>query len=146
MSAACAPRLRVLALDMFERDVPFAKPFRFGSSIVSGAPQAFVRARIDVEGFGAATGATAEMMVPRWFDKRPEVSPAGTIEELRTALVIAREIYLDAGFETAFGHHAESLDEASRALQGEGHSKARGHVRPGANRQGNPRCPSARLP
>ena len=41
-----APRFRVLALDLLERDVVLRMPFRFGVVTLKAAPQAFVRARI----------------------------------------------------------------------------------------------------
>ena len=102
-----APRLRIRAIELYERPVRFVKPFRFGAVTVEAAPQAFVRALVDVEGKGEAWGATAEMMMPKWFDKRPDRSPADTVDGLRRSLVEAREGYLaDRRLDTAFGHHA----------------------------------------
>ncbi|KAA0574434.1 hypothetical protein [Azospirillum sp. Sh1] len=102
-----APRLRIRAIELYERPVRFVKPFRFGAVTVEAAPQAFVRALVDVEGQGEAWGATAEMMMPKWFDKRPNRSPADTVDGLRRSLVEAREAYLaDSRLDTAFGHHA----------------------------------------
>ena len=47
------------------------------------------------------------MMASKWFDKRAHLSPQQTVDELRRALAIARELYLArSGFDTAFGHHA----------------------------------------
>jgi hypothetical protein len=49
-------------------------------------------------------------MVPKWFDKRPQLEIADTIEQLRRSLTIARELYLSGdGFETAFGLHAARI-------------------------------------
>ncbi|CAO3451529.1 hypothetical protein [Azospirillum largimobile] len=102
-----APRLRIRAIELYERPVRFVKPFRFGAVTVEAAPQAFVRALVAVEGQGEAWGATAEMMMPKWFDKRPDRSPADTVDGLRRSLVEAREGYLaDSRLDTAFGHHA----------------------------------------
>ncbi len=102
-----APRLRIRAIELYERPVRFVKPFRFGSVTVEAAPQAFVRTLVAVEGQGEAWGATAEMMMPKWFDKRPDRSPADTVDGLRRSLVEAREGYLaDSRLDTAFGHHA----------------------------------------
>ena len=47
----------------------FARPFRFGLVTVDEAPQASVQVVVEVEGIGVATGVTAEMMMPKWFDK-----------------------------------------------------------------------------
>ncbi|WP_255543052.1 hypothetical protein [Azospirillum sp. INR13] len=102
-----APRLRIRAIELYERPVRFVKPFRFGAVTVEAAPQAFARALVEVEGQGEAWGATAEMMMPKWFDKCPDRSPAQTVDGLRRSLVDAREAYLsDSRLDTAFGHHA----------------------------------------
>ncbi len=69
-----------------------------------------MRVEIEVEGKGASVGASAEMLVPKWFDKRPHLSPEETVEELRRSLLIARELYLaHRGFDTAFGLHAACI-------------------------------------
>lgn len=102
-----APRLTIRDIEGFERPVPFAEPFRFGAVRVTGAPQAFVRVAIEVEGHGPAIGASAEMMIPKWFDKRPERAPDETVDDLRLSLALARDLYLsDRRSDTAFGHHA----------------------------------------
>jgi hypothetical protein len=105
-----ASRIAVREIALYERPVAFVRPFRFGAVTVSAAPQAFVRATIEVEGKGTSTGASAELMVPKWFDKRPHLEIADTVEELRQSLVIARDLYLaQSGFHTAFGFHAACI-------------------------------------
>jgi hypothetical protein len=100
-------RVAIRDISLFERPVQFVRPFRFGVVRVDSAPQAFVRVELEIEGGGITTGAGAEMMMPKWFDKRPDRTPARTIDDLRRSLAIARELYLsDAGFDTAFGLHA----------------------------------------
>ena len=104
-------RLAVRDIAFFERPVRFARPFRFGAVTIEAAAQLFVRAQIEIEGKrGVFTGVSAEMLVPKWFDKRPELSPDDTVNELRRALAIARELYLGhSALETAFGVHAACL-------------------------------------
>src|SRR4051812_26148036 len=103
-------RLAVRDVSFFERPVTFARPFRFGAVVINATPQAFVRVEIEVEGKGSATGASAEFLVPKWFDKRQHLSPEETVGELRRSLLIARELYLaHSGFETAFGLHAACI-------------------------------------
>jgi L-alanine-DL-glutamate epimerase-like enolase superfamily enzyme len=103
-------RLAVRDITLFERPVRFIRPFRFGAVVVEAAPQAFVRAEVEIEGRGSSVGASAELMVPKWFDKRAELSPEQTVDELRRSLVIARELYLaGSGVETAFGLHASRI-------------------------------------
>jgi L-alanine-DL-glutamate epimerase-like enolase superfamily enzyme len=102
-----APRLAVRDISLFERPVPFAKPFRFGAVVITASAQVFVRVEIELEGKGRSVGASAELMAAKWFDKRAHLTPAQTVEELRRSLTIARDFYLShSGFETAFGLHA----------------------------------------
>jgi len=103
-------RLAVRDIALFERPVRFARPFRFGAVVMEAATQAFVRIEIEVEGKGRATGATAELLAPKWFDKRPGLSPDQTVDELRRSLLIARGLYCShSGVETAFGLHAARI-------------------------------------
>jgi len=103
-------RIAVRDIAFFERPVQFVRPFRFGAVVIDAAPQAFVRVEIEIEGKGRAVGASAEMLVPKWFDKRAELSPEQTVAELRRSLEIARNLYLTrSGFETAFGLHARHI-------------------------------------
>src|SRR4051795_11907752 len=103
-------RLKLRDIAFFERPVRFARPFRFGAITINATPQLFVRAEIEVEGRGVAVGASAELLVPKWFDKRPELSPAQTVDGLRRSLQIARGLYLArSGFLTAFDLHASCI-------------------------------------
>jgi hypothetical protein len=105
-----APRLKLRDITFFERPVQFARPFRFGAITINATPQLFVRVEIEVEGRGSAIGASAELLVPKWFDKRPELSPAQTVDGLRRSLEIARGLYLArTGFLTAFDLHASCI-------------------------------------
>ena len=104
------PRIAVRDISFFERQVPFTKPFRFCAVVINAAAQAFVRVEIEVEGKSTSVGASAELMAPKWFDKRSQLTPEQTVEELRRSLGIARDLYLaGAGFETAFGLHASRM-------------------------------------
>jgi len=105
-----SPRLKLRDIAFFERPVHFARPFRFGAITINATPQLYVRVEIEVEGRGSAFGASAELLVPKWFDKRPELSPAQTVDDLRRSLEIARGLYLArTGFLTAFDLHASCV-------------------------------------
>jgi hypothetical protein len=105
-----APRLAVRDISFFERPVQFVRPFRFGAVTINAATQIFVSVIIEVEGKDISVGAAAELLAPKWFDKRPHLSSEETADELRRSLLIARELYLaDDGFETAFGLHAARI-------------------------------------
>jgi hypothetical protein len=105
-----APRLVVRDIAFFERPVTFARPFRFGAVVINATPQAFVLVEIEVEGKARTVGASAEFLVPKWFDKRPHLAPERTVDELRCSLLFARELYLARkDFDTAFGLHASCI-------------------------------------
>ena len=113
-----APRLRIRAIELYERPVRFVKPFRFGAVTVEEAPQAFVRALVSVEGKGEAWGSTAEMMMPKWFDKNPARTPAETVDGLRLSLQTARAAYLaDDRLDSAFGHHVAAYGAQLQACR-----------------------------
>lgn len=102
------PRIAVREIALFERRIAFARPFRFGDVTIDVAAQAFVRVEIAFDNGTTAIGASAEMLVPKWFDKRPDRTAERTADDLRRSLLIARELYLaDEGYDTAFGLHAQ---------------------------------------
>ena len=114
------PRIAVRDIAFFERPVRFVRPFRFGAVVINAASQAFVRVEIEVEGKGVAVGASAELLAPKWFDKRAELSPGQTVAELRRSLEIARGLYLAVReFQTAFGLHARCIEAQVAACAAE---------------------------
>lgn len=106
MALSEAPRIRLIEAVAFERPVRFRMPFRFGAARVDGTSQAFVRVRIADEQGRVASGWSAEMMMPKWFDKNPELTAAENIDQLRTALRLGIEALMAAGTGTTFGLHA----------------------------------------
>lgn len=116
-----APRLRIRSITWFERPVRFRIPFRFGAATVTSATQLFLFAEIETEDGRRSLGATAELMVPKWFNKDPALTPEQTVEQLRRALVIARDAYLERqALDTAFGHHAACHAAVLQACAREG--------------------------
>lgn len=67
------------------RTVRLRHPFRFGDVTVTEAREAYLR--LD----GSGTGHAAQLMVPRWFDKRPSESAADTVRTLARSVLQARE-------------------------------------------------------
>lgn len=107
-------RFSVQEVLFLERDVKLRLPFRFGVVTLTHAPQAFVRARIRLEDGKESWGAAAEMLVPKWFDKRPEFSNDDNIEQLRMALRLARDAYVSPVANTAWGHWRAHYDAQIR--------------------------------
>lgn len=100
-----APVFRVMAIELFERDVTLRLPFKFGVVTLTHAPQAFVRARIALADGREGWGAAAEMLAPKWFDKNLALSNEDNFDQLRAALAIGRDLYLGDGRpRTAYGH------------------------------------------
>jgi len=115
---AAPARLSIAAIELFERDVKLRMPFRFGVVTLTESPQAFARVRIRMEDGRESTGAAAELLAPKWFDKNPALSNGDNFDQLRLALSLAREAYLSGGSNTAFGHnraHYKAQIEAGAA-------------------------------
>jgi hypothetical protein len=114
------PRLAIDSIEFSERRVPFRTPFRFGAVTVHEAAQLFVHVTVAVEGLGRSRGASAELMVPKWFNKDPALSADDTVAQLRRSAEIARTLYLEAGRGSSFGVHAAALGRQVEACAREG--------------------------
>jgi hypothetical protein len=102
-----APRLSIREVELYEWPYRLRLPFRFGVITVTHGRQAVVRARIRTEDGREAWGVAAEALAAKWFDKDLALSDAQNVEQLRKALELARDAYLSAGDNTAFGHYAD---------------------------------------
>ncbi|WP_372825231.1 hypothetical protein [Polaromonas sp.] len=85
----------IRSVALFERPVTLRLPFRFGAATVTRCPQAFVRVELDIGG-RTFEGGSAELMVPKWFDKSPDLTHEQNFEQLREALRTARDAYASA--------------------------------------------------
>ncbi len=110
-----AASLSLIEARFFERPVRLRLPFRFGVVTLTEAPQVFVRVGIRLQDGREGEGVAAELLVPKWFDKSPELSHEDNFNQLRTSLALARRALMAAGEDTPFGlsaaveaaHHAE---------------------------------------
>ena len=98
-----AARLRLLEATFHERPVALRLPFRFGAATLHQAPQVFVRARIRLADGREGEGVSAEMLVPKWFDKTPALSNDDNFDQLRLSLRMAATSVQAAGESTPFG-------------------------------------------
>ena len=85
MSAA---RIELKAISFRTSPVKFRLPFHFGNTIVRETEQGFVTLAIEVDG-KRAEGRSAQLLVPRWFDKRTSRSNADTVSDLLRSLELA---------------------------------------------------------
>ena len=99
-------RLRLEAVECFERDVRLRLPFRFGVITVSHATQAVIRATIALEDGRTSTGVAAETLGAKWFDKSPAFDDDQNLDQLRQSLVLAIDLYRGRGWSTPFGLYA----------------------------------------
>lgn len=106
-----APQFRIVEIEFRERPVRLRLPFRFGVVTLTHAPQAFAFARIELADGQGAVGGAAEMLAPKWFDKNLALTNEQNFDQLRLALSLARERYLDGKARTAFGHFAAHYAE-----------------------------------
>jgi hypothetical protein len=109
MASNMSPCLAVKSIVFSERNVPFVTPFRFGLVTVNEAQQLFAHVEIEIAGRRSG-GASAELMVPKWFNKDPKLSADESVDQLRKSAAIARELYLtSAAPNTAFALHAACI-------------------------------------
>ena len=98
---------RIAEIELLEHPVVLRMPFRFGVVTLRRCHQAFVRARIETPDGRSGWGASAEMIVPKWFDKNQALSDEDNFNQERDVLHLARQAYLsDTQPTTAFGHFA----------------------------------------
>ena len=116
MSRRAPIALTLRAITAYQRPVTLRMPFRFGAATVTACPQAFVRVRVQIEG-REVEGASAELMVPKWFDKSPALSHEDNFAQLRRAVSAARAAYLASP--SAASSYALSAGAGAQAITNE---------------------------
>ncbi|HEX8165043.1 MAG TPA: mandelate racemase [Beijerinckiaceae bacterium] len=111
MPAADAPRLKLVNVERFERDVRLRLPFRFGVTTVTHATQGVIRVTVALADGRTETGVAAETLAAKWFDKNLALSDEENLDQLRQSLEIAVDLYGARGFDSAFGHYAGTYRE-----------------------------------
>jgi hypothetical protein len=106
-----APRLKLVEVERFERDVRLRLPFRFGVTTVTHATQAVVRATVALADRRTAIGVAAETLAAKWFDKNLALSDEQNLDQLRQSLDIAIDLYKARGLDTPFGLYAGTYRE-----------------------------------
>ena len=101
-------KVKVEAVDRFERGHRLRLPFRFGVITVTQGIQAIIRVRIALEDGRTSEGVAAEALGAKWFEKSPDFSDAQNLDQLRQALQLAIDHYTARGFDTPFGLYAGS--------------------------------------
>lgn len=117
-------------IQVFQRAITLRLPFRFGAATVTACPQAFVKVTLSIEGVDWQ-GASAELMVPKWFDKSPQRTQDDNFDQLRLCVLKARDAYLSAGNAQSAYSLSESVTEVviEQLLQ-QGHPRLVGQFGP----------------
>jgi len=109
------PKVKLEAVECFERDFKLRLPFRFGVITVTEGTQAVIRATIALEDGRTSVGVAAESLGAKWFDKNPAFSDAQNLDQLRQALSVAIDLYRGRGWSTPFGLYADTYrDQLAR--------------------------------
>lgn len=117
------PVLKIKDAAIYERRLTMRVPFRFGAATVTKATQAFLSLTIEDNQGRTAQGYAAELMVPKWFDKNPDLGNAENEDQLRQSLHMAVALVKTAEPATAFELHARMepqhhADAAKRGFNG----------------------------
>ena len=75
-------RLRVLQVDLYLTDCTTRLPFRFGKSTLTFAPLCTARVLIETEAGVRSEGYSADLLVPKWFEKDPTKSARTDVSAL----------------------------------------------------------------
>ena len=101
--SADAPKVRLLDVERYQREVALRLPFRFGVTTISHSSQAVVRVRIALADGRTQSGVASESLGAKWFDKNPGLTDAQNHDQLRQSLQIAIDLYRSRGLDTPFG-------------------------------------------
>ncbi len=114
---------KIVEIELLEHPVVLRMPFRFGVVTLRRCHQATVRARIETSDGRTSWGASAEMIVPKWFDKNQSLSDEDNFNQERDVLHLAKQAYLsDESATTAFGHFARHHHAHLKVCANRGHN------------------------
>ncbi|MCZ6597467.1 MAG: mandelate racemase [Planctomycetota bacterium] len=88
-------RVRVREVGFFVTECRTQLPFRFGAATVTWAPLLTARVAIETEDGRASEGFSADLMMPRWFDKDPAKSVGDNVRDLAGSARAAARKYVE---------------------------------------------------
>jgi hypothetical protein len=89
MSPSNAPRLKLAAVERFERDVALRLPVPLRRDNRYACDTGVIRATVALADGRTATGVAAETLAAKWFDKNLALSDEDNLDQLRQSLEIA---------------------------------------------------------
>ena len=84
-----APKLAVKQLDCTMRNVRTRMPFRYGVATLTAVPILHTLVTVEINGSERVQGISADILPPKWFDKRPVKSYEDNVFDLLRSLEIA---------------------------------------------------------
>ncbi|MCA8931762.1 MAG: mandelate racemase [Rhodospirillaceae bacterium] len=103
--------LRVRASRVKIRNAFTRLPFRFGVVTMTASPVGILEVEAEDETGAVTKGYAADFLAYKWFDKRPDKTPADNVADLLAALRHARAIYEDADADTPFALWRDTRQE-----------------------------------
>jgi hypothetical protein len=117
-------------IQVFQRPVTLRLPFRFGAATVTACPQAFAKVVLSIDGV-EWKGASAELMVPKWFDKSPQRTQDDNFDQLRLCILKARDAYLTEGrAQSAYSLSESATETVIDQMLKQGHPRLVGQFGP----------------
>ncbi|MFT7485056.1 MAG: hypothetical protein ACI9F9_000902 [Candidatus Paceibacteria bacterium] len=121
-------QVRITKTSLAVTDCTTRMPFRFGMNTMTWAPTLTARVEIEGEG-GVATGYSADLLVPKWFEKDPSKSLQDDVQGLMQSARAAADVAQVARPENVFDLwwrtyrervHGQPLNASDRLLRGFG--------------------------
>ena len=120
--------IRIRDVSLALTDCVTRLPFRFGMNTMTAAPTLTARARIDSEA-GTHIGYSADLLVPKWFEKDPEKSIQQDTDALVASARAAADAFVGKQDASVFAHwwrvyrdrvHSQPESAADRLVRGFG--------------------------
>jgi hypothetical protein len=92
-----AVTLALESVDFFMRNIHMRLPFRYGNACLVASPILHARLRAKGEDGREVTGVSADLLIPKWFDKDPAKNYRQNIEDLIAVARVGVRQFLDAG-------------------------------------------------
>ena len=94
-------RVRLKSYELYRNECVTRIPFRFGTTTLTCAPQLTAKVELETEA-GLAVGFSADLLVPKWFEKNPNGTLDQDLQALLDSAWAAFEAASQAGEESPF--------------------------------------------
>ncbi|MEQ9815259.1 MAG: mandelate racemase [Azospirillaceae bacterium] len=118
-----APTVRVVDSRVVVRNAFTRLPFRFGVVTMEASPVGMLEVEVAFADGSREWGVAADFLAYKWFDKRPEKTPADNVADLLQALRTARAVYGAAGEGTPYRLWLDTRQEIERRALADGFNR-----------------------